>query len=329
MNHCLDEGTLHAYLDGELAPAALNGVASHLASCAACADAARDAEGELALFATASAPVFSSAHVPTQRLRARLDEAIAEMQASTARSFVMPAAPSPVRDFFAGVAAFLTTFTPRQATAFAGLIVAVALAVVFYVTMRSPVDAPDEVATVNKSAAPISQAVTSTPDRAPSNSTSNNNEQTLAPVDSSVAPGSAQGRGPRMFVAAKYERPDARQTNAARSAQPNGSQLNNANAPAAANNDTVLTDEKTYLSSIASLTSVIETQGSTAMTPTLRAEYERNLAVVNQAIASSRVAARRSPQDEDAKEFLRAAYQNKVELLSAVADQAQVASARD
>jgi hypothetical protein len=65
------------------------------------------------------------------------------------------------------------------------------------------------------------------------------------------------------------------------------------------------------------------------MTPTLRAEYERNLAVVNQAIISSRVAARRNPQDTDAKEFLRAAYQNKVELLSAVADQAQIASSRD
>jgi hypothetical protein len=65
------------------------------------------------------------------------------------------------------------------------------------------------------------------------------------------------------------------------------------------------------------------------MTPTLRAEYERNLAVVNQAIMSSRVAARRNPQDTDAKEFLRAAYQNKVELLSAIADQTQLASGRD
>ncbi|HYG12222.1 MAG TPA: hypothetical protein VD835_19905, partial [Pyrinomonadaceae bacterium] len=91
----------------------------------------------------------------------------------------------------------------------------------------------------------------------------------------------------------------------------------------------VLADEKTYLTSIASLTSAIEAQGAEGMTPTLRAEYERNLAVVNQAIVSSRVAARRNPQDTDAKEFLRAAYQNKVELLSAVADQTQLASSRD
>ncbi|MDQ1612366.1 MAG: hypothetical protein QOG00_2297, partial [Pyrinomonadaceae bacterium] len=100
-------------------------------------------------------------------------------------------------------------------------------------------------------------------------------------------------------------------------------------APPATNNEPVLADEKTYLSSIASLTSAIETQGAEGMSPTLRAEYERNLAVVNQAIVSSRVAARRNPQDTDAKEFLRAAYQNKVELLSAVADQTQFASGRD
>ena len=91
----------------------------------------------------------------------------------------------------------------------------------------------------------------------------------------------------------------------------------------------MLADEKTYLNSIASLSSAIEAQGAEGMTPTLRAEYERNLAVVNQAIVSSRVAARRNPQDTDAKEFLRSAYQNKVELLSAVADQAQIASSRD
>jgi hypothetical protein len=101
------------------------------------------------------------------------------------------------------------------------------------------------------------------------------------------------------------------------------------NTAAATTGEPVLADEKTYLSSIASLTSAIEAQGAEGMTPTLRAEYERNLAVVNQAIVSSRVAARRNPQDPDAKEFLRAAYQNKVELLSAVADHTQLASGRD
>jgi hypothetical protein len=62
------------------------------------------------------------------------------------------------------------------------------------------------------------------------------------------------------------------------------------------------------------------------MTPTLRAEYERNLAVVDHAIVASRVAARRDPADKDAQEFLRTAYQDKLDLLHAVSDQTQIAS---
>jgi hypothetical protein len=84
--------------------------------------------------------------------------------------------------------------------------------------------------------------------------------------------------------------------------------------------------EKSYASAIASLKSSIDQQKAQSMTPTLRAEYERNLAIVDRAIGASRAAARRDPADKDAQEFLRAAYQDKLELLRAVADQTQIAS---
>jgi hypothetical protein len=57
------------------------------------------------------------------------------------------------------------------------------------------------------------------------------------------------------------------------------------------------------------------------MKPSLRAEYERNLAIVDQAIDSTRRAARRNPNDPDASEFLYSSYQSKLDLLSAVAEQ--------
>jgi hypothetical protein len=47
---------------------------------------------------------------------------------------------------------------------------------------------------------------------------------------------------------------------------------------------------------------------------------------VDQAIAASRASARRDPADKDAQEFLRSAYQDKLDLLHAVADQTQLAS---
>jgi hypothetical protein len=146
--------------------------------------------------------------------------------------------------------------------------------------------------------------------------------------EESDSPSSVRGRRdePSVFVKARFNN---RQPAPTRGDGGNAENGNTTIAAAAAKPEPVLEDEKTYISSIASLTSAIEAQGASGLTPTLRAEYERNLAVVNQAIISSRVAARRNPQDTDAKEFLRAAYQNKVELLSAVADQAQIASSRD
>jgi hypothetical protein len=58
----------------------------------------------------------------------------------------------------------------------------------------------------------------------------------------------------------------------------------------------------------------------------VRAEYERNLALLDSAISQTRQVAARNPKDETAVSFLLAAYQSKVELLSKVADQAHVAA---
>lgn len=56
------------------------------------------------------------------------------------------------------------------------------------------------------------------------------------------------------------------------------------------------------------------------MRPSLQVEYERNLAVVNQAIAATRSAAKSNPKDTDAADFMFAAYQSKVDLLNTIAD---------
>lgn len=329
METCLDEGTLQAYLDGELSPEALNKVALHLAACGTCAEAAHAAEQELAHFNAAFAPVLS-ASVPTAKLRARLDEAIAEMNAPQRGFATVPAAPR-LRSIYTSLVASLTTFTPRQATAFASFLVAVALVVAFFVLMQTPDGQKTtgvEVASNAQPSAPASSPAASvanreTPDDIAAVPTSSG--ETTEEEFGSPAPVRVRREERSIFVKAGLNNRQAART----SADGGNAEVANTNVAAAAKPEPVLEDEKTYISSIASLTSAIEAQGASGLTPTLRAEYERNLAVVNQAIISSRVAARRNPQDTDAKEFLRAAYQNKVELLSAVADQAQIASSRD
>lgn len=328
MNHCLDEGTLQAYLDGELSPEFMNGAAAHLAACAPCTKAARAAEGELALFSNAYAPAFAVS-VPTETLRARLDEAIAEMNALP-RQFVTTPASGRVRSFFASLVASLTTFTPRQATAFASFLVAVALAIVFFALMGSPdnsTSSRDIARNEGPSATEQPSASTTPAVQGVHRLTRNDTVAVQTTGDNVDTHTSASGGGDRAIFqkAGLNVRPQP-----SRPREGRGGEAEVVAAIAATKSETVIEDEKTYLRSIASLSSAIEAQeGAEGMTPTLRAEYERNLAVVNQAIVSSRVAARRNPQDTDAKEFLRAAYQNKVELLSAVADQAQLASSRD
>lgn len=86
----------------------------------------------------------------------------------------------------------------------------------------------------------------------------------------------------------------------------------------------LLPGEKNYLKTIASLDTAIKAGGDNAMRPTLRVEYERNLRVVDEAIAQTRAVAQRNPNDKDAAEFLLYAYQSKVELMNTVAEQAQL-----
>jgi hypothetical protein len=77
--------------------------------------------------------------------------------------------------------------------------------------------------------------------------------------------------------------------------------------------------ERSYLQTIARLDSTINSNKN-AMRPSLQVEYERNLAVVDRAIAATRSAAKSNPNDPDAADFMFAAYQSKVDLLNTIAD---------
>jgi hypothetical protein len=81
----------------------------------------------------------------------------------------------------------------------------------------------------------------------------------------------------------------------------------------------LLPGERAYLQTIAKLDSTIKANQK-AMRPSLQFEYERNLAVVDRAIAATRSAAKKTPNDPDTADFMFAAYQSKVDLLNTIAD---------
>jgi len=81
----------------------------------------------------------------------------------------------------------------------------------------------------------------------------------------------------------------------------------------------LLPGERSYLQTIARLDSTIKSNKGD-MRPALQVEYERNLALVDRAIAATRSAAKSNPNDPDAADFMFAAYQSKVDLLNTIAD---------
>jgi hypothetical protein len=323
VNHCCDEGVLQAYLDGELAPAPAGEVAAHLAQCESCAEVAREAAQELSMFATAFG-TDEPLSVPTERLRAGIEARIAEMRLTHAAA---PVASTSIverlRAFVSALGAGLA-LAPRQATALASFAVAaLLLATVFYI-FRPHSNAPGvsetggrEIAQVN---APIPGATVSSGGANDAGGSRVNDGEKAGnePSHGEASPATGDVRRAPVQRVKLTVRRDAL-------AGEVHSGTTRANEEIAAGG-ALLPVEKTYASAIASLKSSIDQQGARMMTPTLRAEYERNLAVVDHAIVASRVAARRDPADKDAQEFLRAAYQDKLDLLHAVADQTQLAS---
>jgi hypothetical protein len=306
---CLTEEVIQRFVDGELSKEQMEEAAAHLSSCSACANLLDAVEQENSVLMEAFAPELSLP-VPTAALRVRLDEAIAEL--TPARGTVTESTGSRVRAWF-GFLFGSFSFTPQRGLAFASLAVVVIFAAIFAVIqLRSA-----------RNAQPTSAGIS--------------NPSTIAPAPASVEPPQTPPQvadvTPTPEVTPEVNTVKRAKTNRralpqfrntiAKNNQPKITPAPNQPAPVETK---LLPGEKGYLEAIASLTTAIEANKDDVLKPTVRADYERNLAVVDQAIASTRQQAKRNPNDRDAAEFMYMAYQNKIDLLSAVADQTRIAA---
>ena len=277
MRQCLDEGMLQSYFDGELSTEAMERATSHLASCAVCAAAVSELEQESLLLSTALAAEFATS-VPTERLRQRIDSAVAGLQVENAGASR------------AGVAALLGSFfdlfnfAPGRTLGYASLIVMLAFGMIFgWMKFRTSVP--------------------------------------LTPKDNNVAvtyPVKPPATGGNDFPVKTIPNEGGKEATpkyVVRNAKPNSSRPVAPKSPAVK----LIPGERSYLQTIAKLDSTIKS-GNKAMRPTLQVEYEKNLAVVDRAIAATRSAVKSNPNDPDAADFMFQAYQSKVDLLNSIAD---------
>jgi hypothetical protein len=281
----LDEGKLQSYFDGELSIDMLESVTSHLASCVTCAAAAREMEEESALLTSALAMEFE-ASVPTERLRERINEAVLGDRIAVAQ-------PTEKAGGLAGFFSGLLNFGTQRTLGYASLAVVIAFAaIVGIVKLTSTPDqgvTKDQVAT-NTTGDKVQKEAVATINP-------NKEESTVRPVEISNPPTKA----PTIGTPRKEYR-----------AIP----VSTAPKPAPVK---LIPGERSYLQAIARLDSTIKSN-SKSMRPALQAEYQRNLVVVDRAIAATRSAAKSNPNDPDAADFMFAAYQSKVDLLNTIAD---------
>jgi hypothetical protein len=277
----LDEATLQSYFDGELSPHLMESATSHLASCVTCAAAARELSEETALLTTALSAEFEVS-VPTQALRERIDAAVlGERVANAGRS--------EKAGLFASIGNVFS-FNSQRTLGYASLVAVLAFATIFGIVKFKQ-------SGVEPSASNSQEQVayTPAPPAAPAGGSQVNS------IDEPVP-----GPAPVVAPAARVQsRP---------SASNSSPRIIPVKAPVK-----LLPGERSYLQAIARLDSTIK-ENKAGMRPSLQVEYERNLAVVDRAIAATRNAAKSNPNDPDAADFMFAAYQSKVDLLNTIAD---------
>ena len=292
MKECLREEVLQSYLDGELQGGQLEQVTFHLSSCSSCANLSRQLEQENNILATALAPEFDSV-VPSERLRQRIDSAIAaDRIAAASRSVNARGWLSSLSDLFA--------FRPQRALGYASLILIVGFGVIMAMMRWHMTTAP-------------------TSDRVVAVDTHRNEnpKATTAPTDKEAAPDVK----PVEQVKPDEVKPDeVKPANVERPANRRRVPVQMPRlSDTLANHVKLLPGERSYLQTIAQLDSSINADKS-RMKPEVQAEYQRNLAVVDRTLAVARTAAKSNPNDPDAAEFMFSAYQSKVDLLNTVAE---------
>ncbi|MDT5295160.1 MAG: hypothetical protein QOJ76_2040, partial [Acidobacteriota bacterium] len=279
------------------------------------------AEQETSLFAAAFAP-DDALCVPSERLRSRISAAVAQLEATDDTTAGRFRTRSRSLGGFAATLAGLFNFTPKSAVAFAGLLAVVALALVYF-TLQRPPHATDktqdmpQVASTNPTAGRSLEVKITSPEAKTTPSPDDGGTVPVAPAherrDAETAERRSAGAG---YLKAKYV--------AGRPAKRGGEALRPSAAPTL--KEQLLPGEKDYQTAIASLEKTIKMGGDASLRPSVRAAYERNLAILDSAISRTRQVAAQNPKDGVVVGFLLETYRSKVELLTKVADQAQMAA---
>lgn len=287
---CLDIGTIQAFLDGELDQAQVARVSNHIAICDGCTVMLADAENESAIVFPALERELNSL-VPTQRLWYKINDSIAEEKGR--RSLWTKA--------WAFVSAALVN--PSLAAA-ASLLIVVGVFAILWIGKPT---VTEEIA-VNSVPARKANAVAAVPA---------SNDVTVNPVDPQQADAVMEAKPRVPMVERASYRPERMRTVPVVPTR-------RVVTPESTVDAGYMPGEETYVKTIASLSRTLQGTKDGIMRPAQRIAYERDMAVVNDAIEKMRREVKRDPKNESAKQVLYSSYQNKIDLLNSVSQKQEL-----
>lgn len=289
---CLDIGIIQSFLDGEISHEGSARVSGHIATCDVCALMLAEAEDQSAFVFSTLDREFNSL-VPTQRLWNKINDSIVAERGS--------------RSFWDKAYAFLSAslLNPSLAAA-ASLLVVVGIFAILMIN-RDPESGSAAVTAPLASGEQTAgrPAATSVP-AATIASTSTVRDEVI----------SAEPKTGLRAERAAYRPESVRRPAAAPSV-----------TTVAANNGSggYLPGEESYVSTIRSLEETVDEQKAGGiLRPSERIAYERDMAVVNDAIAKMKKEVKRNPRNESAKQVLYSSYQNKIDLLNSVSQKEEL-----
>ncbi|HEX8367340.1 MAG TPA: hypothetical protein VF604_02130 [Pyrinomonadaceae bacterium] len=297
MDKCFDEGIIQAFLDGELASDLSENVACHVALCAACAGMLAVAEEESS-FAFAALDAEFNTLVPTERIRTRLFETIATER----------------KTFWQKIFGNGFRWTNPSVAAFASLILVVGLFAALWIARENSVS---ELHVAKNEA---------TPSTATKLSPVSSGESTL-PVNPAVIPFKEiepEPVAPQIRQAAYKPKNENRFEAQKAVYRPTNNIVRASVAPSAETNYDAISGEQSYLKTIATLQQSVDNRKDELMKPSMRVAFEKDMAVVDDAIKKMQREVRKNPKNEAAREVLRSSYQNKIDLLNSVTEKSEL-----
>lgn len=294
---CFEIGEIQAFLDGELDEKSREKAVRHFSVCGDCAGLLAESESELTLTFSALETELNSL-VPSARIRANLYEAMAAER----KTFW--------QKIFGGF-----SFSSPSIVAFASLLLIAGISTIFFVqrenrSVSSETAAKTQNSKIRNETAPPAVTVSTNPDK----------ENLANPATGTIAKTEIQ----RANIKSNKEKRAVIQNAglniqkiSVKNRETENKVLKNTTQPLKNEN---LVGEENYLKTIATLSETVNSRKDETLRPSARVAFEKDLAVVNDAIAKMQKEVRKDPKNEAAKQLLRASYQNKIDLLSSVAD---------